>query len=729
MTAITPTPAGVTGRAQGDVAGRRYTRAHPCPICQGHESMPRGQGVRCDGYLFGDGAYCARDANGKRHPSADLYWHRLRDSKPQRAARGASAFRIVATYDYTDEAGTLLYQVVRLEPKDFRQRRPDGAGGWTWKLEGVKPVLYRLPELLAAVAAEDPVYVAEGEKDADALHRAGCVATCNSGGAGKWRPHLAEHLRGVSDVRIIADRDEPGYRHAGQVAASLRSVGAGVRVFEGAQGKDVSDHLGAGRSLEELVEIDLEERLRGAAGVHEEPAPAAEAKAPPLTDLGNAERLVRLHGEDLRYVHTWGRWLAWDGRRFADDTSGEIHRRAKTTVRAMYAEAADLDDAPRKALAGWARRSESAGRIDAMIALARSEVPVDHEALDRDAMILTVANGTLDLHTGALREHRRADLATKLAPVAYSPDAAAPTWVAFLERILPDADVREFVRRAVGYSLTGETGEQVLFLCWGSGANGKTTFVETVMAMLGDFALKTPAETLLAKRDNTIPNDVAALRGARFVAAVESEEGRRLAEVRIKELTGSDTISARFMRAEWFTFKPVAKLWLATNHRPVVRGTDEAIWRRIRLIPFNVTIPELERDPTLPARLRAELPGVLRWAVGGCLAWHLEGLGAPAAVLAATRSYRAEQDVLGAFLAERCLLAPTCWVSSASLYAAYRQWCEASGEHVVTQRALGLALRERGFEDVREGKARSRGWQGIGLLDRPEGGHMADATT
>jgi putative DNA primase/helicase len=344
-------------------------------------------------------------------------------------------------------------------------------------------------------------------------------------------------------------------------------------------------------------------------------------------------------------------------------------------------------------------------------------------------MILTVANGTLDLHTGALREHRRADLATKLAPVAYSPDATAPTWGAFLDRILPDHDVQEFVRRAVGYSLTGETGEQVLFLCWGTGANGKTTFIETIMAILGDFALKTPAETLLAKRDNTIPNDVAALRGARFVAAVESEDGRRLAEVRVKELTGGDSVSARFMRAEWFTFKPVAKLWLATNHRPVVRGTDEAIWRRIRLIPFNVTIPGPERDPTLPAQLRAELPGILRWAVDGCMAWQHKGLGAPAAVLAATRSYRAEQDVLGAFIAERCLLAPERWVSSASLYAAYRNWCEDSGEHAATQRALGLALRERGFEDAREGKARSRGWQGVGLLDHSKGGHMADATT
>lgn len=448
-------------------------------------------------------------------------------------------------------------------------------------------------------------------------------------------------------------------------------------------------------------------------------APAGE----PLTDTGNAERLVRLHGRDLRYVHTWARWLAWDGRRFAPDTSGEIHRRAKETVRAAYAESAQLSDADaRKELARWATKSESAARIDAMIGLARAEVPVAHEALDADPWVLNVPNGTLDLRTGELRPHRRSDLLTKLAPVEYDPSAEAPTWERFLERILPDAAVRAFVRRATGYSLTADTGEQVLFLLWGSGANGKSTFLETLMAALGDYAMKTPAETLLARREGAIPNDVAALRGARLVAAVETEEGRRLAEARLKELTGGDTVSARFMRAEWFTFKPVAKLWVATNHRPRVKGTDEAIWRRIRLIPFTVTVPEPERDPKLPERLRAELPGILAWAVAGCLDWQRDGLRPPDAVLAATSDYRAEQDVLGAFLEDRCVLAPECWVASAQLFGAYKRWCEETGEHAMTQRVLGLALGERGFTDARKGsgRARRRGWHGIGLRHEGE---------
>jgi putative DNA primase/helicase len=625
--------------------------------------------------------------------------------------------RIVTTYDYTSESGELLHQVVRFEPKGFRQRRPDGAGGWIWNVQGVQLVPYHLPEIIAAVAADDPIVICEGEKDADRVRSLGLAATCNPMGAGKWRDEYAEYFRGATDVRVVADRDEPGRKHATAIARSLRAVGATVRVLEPIVGKDVSDHLDAGRTLAELVEIEPDRRDEdgdrdGADRDHD---------SPPPTDTGNAERLVRLFGQDLRHVHLWSKWLAWDGRCFAIDQTGEIDRRAKDTVRAMYEDAAKLEDPEeRKKLAIWARKSESAARRDAMIQLARSEpgIPVCHEQLDADPWVLNVMNGTVDLRTGELRPHRRTDLITKLAPVIYDRDATAPTWAGFLERVLPDPGVRSFVQRAAGYSLTGQTGEQVLFLLWGGGANGKSTFIETAMALLGDYALKTPAETLLAKRDTGIPNDVAALRGARFVAAVESEEGRRLAEVRVKELTGGDTIAARFMRAEWFTFRPVCKLWLATNHKPQVRGTDLAIWRRIRLIPFTVTIPETERNPGLPEKLVAELPGILAWAVEGCLEWQAKGLEPPQAVLAATNEYRAEQDILRAFLDDRCAFGSACEVTSAALYRAYREWAETVGEKPITQKALAAMLSERAFEQVRIGHQRTRGWRGLGLLDR-----------
>jgi len=445
----------------------------------------------------------------------------------------------------------------------------------------------------------------------------------------------------------------------------------------------------------------------------------------PLTDAGNAERFAREHGADLGYVWAWGRWAAWDRTRWAVEQTGEEIRRAKATVRRIYAEAANIGEPNvRKATAGWARKSEAVQRIHALVTLARAELPADADDFDREPMLLNAMNGTIDLGDGTLRQHDRADRITKRCETHYDPTAKAPTWERFLGRILPDPDVRAFVQRAVGYSLTGDTSEQVLFIAHGTGANGKSTFLETLRLVLGDYAKKTPGETLLAKREGGVPNDVAALRGARFVAAVETADGRRLAETTVKELTGGDTVSARFMRAEWFEFRPVLKLWLGTNHRPQVRGTDEAIWRRLRLVPFNVTIPPDERDRTLPARLARELPGVLAWAVAGCLEWRKHGLAAPAAVTAATAAYRTEQDVLGQFLAERTERLDGSWTSTAALYAAFGAWCDASGEKAPSKRALVLALSERGLCDERRSVAgrKARGWAGLHLLPPgPEG--------
>jgi len=351
------------------------------------------------------------------------------------------------------------------------------------------------------------------------------------------------------------------------------------------------------------------------------------------TDLGNAERLVAEHGEDLRYDHNRGRWLVWDSRRWADDDTGEAVRRAKATARGLWADLDAIEDEKdRREAAKHAARSESEGRIHAALGLAASEpgIAVRVDELDADPFALTCLNGTLDLRTGALRPHRRADLITKLVPVAHAPGASCPTWLAFLDRIMGgNHELIGFLRRAVGYSLTGVTREQVMFLLHASGSNGKTTLLEELRSLLGDYAQQTPSETLMAKRESAVPNDVARLRGARFVSAVETDEGRRLAEVMVKQITGGDTISARYMRAEWFEFTPQCKVWLATNHRPVIRGTDDAIWRRLRLVPFVVTIPEEERDKTLPDRLRDELPGVLAWAVQGCLEWRPKGSACP----------------------------------------------------------------------------------------------------
>lgn len=443
-----------------------------------------------------------------------------------------------------------------------------------------------------------------------------------------------------------------------------------------------------------------------------------------LTDVGNGKRLAERHGRDLRFCHPWGKWLVWDGRRWAKDDTAEVCRRAKETAEAIYDELAGVtDDDVRKAIANHALRSQHDARQRAMINQASSEpgIPVLPKELDADPWLLNVANGTLNLRIGELRPHRREDLITKIIDVEYDPNAKCPTWLAFLDRIMnSNVELIYFLQRAVGYTLTGNTSEQCLFFLHGCGANGKSTLINTIGELMGDYGLQTPTETLMVKRGDSVPNDIARLKGARFVSAVETEEGRRLAEVLVKQLTGGDMITARFLHAEFFEFRPTFKLWLAANHKPVIRGTDNAIWRRIRLIPFNVTIPEAERDKELPEKLKAELPGILAWAVEGCVAWQIEGLDPPDEVRLATQGYREEMDVLAGFLNDCCIVKSIARVSAGDLYGAYCKWCEANGERPLSQRAFGMRLTERGFTRMR-GTGGRFWWEGLGLVERESG--------
>jgi len=439
-----------------------------------------------------------------------------------------------------------------------------------------------------------------------------------------------------------------------------------------------------------------------------------------LTDLGNAHRLVAQHGHELRYVQEWG-WMVWDGRRWDLDRTGAVMRRAKATALAIAAEAetAPDDKAVAKILA-WARASQSRGRLEAMIALAMSEpgIATRTECFDTHDWLLNCRNGTLDLRSGALRPHRHEDLLTRLVDVDYDPQAQCPTWETFLDRIMAgNRGLTGYLQRAVGYALTGDTGEQAMFLLYGTGANGKSTFLEVIRTIAGDYGRQTDPTTFLARQGgDRIPNDIARLAGARFVSAIEVEEGRRLSEVLIKQVVSGDTLTARFLNREFFEFRARFKLFLAANHRPVVRGTDEGIWRRLRLIPFTVTIPKPERDRTLLSRLVQELPGILAWAVRGCLAFNQGGLADPPEVLAATESYRSEMDIVGGFIADRCVIAGHARAECGALYAAYTGWCEENGEHAVSQRRFGQQLEERGFGRRRSAQGK---WcrSGIGLLD------------
>ena len=451
---------------------------------------------------------------------------------------------------------------------------------------------------------------------------------------------------------------------------------------------------------------------------------STETKAEPyhLTDTGNAARFVRDHGDVVRFDWTAGRWLVWDGKRWAPDDDGQTERLATLTVRRMYAEAATIEDKDtRKAAIRWPLSCEGDYRLRAMLRRAQSHerVVTRQDRLDRSGWLLNCSNGTLDLRTGELRAHDPADMLTKLVPVAYNPDAQAPRWERFEREISSDdAELIRFKQRAFGSALTGDCREQVIFINWGTGANGKSTELGAIREVLGpDYALRTPTKTLLVNRSEGIPNDVARLRGARFVAAFEPEGGRRLAESLIKEFTGGDPIAARFLHHEYFEFIPEFKLFLCTNHKPVIRGSDHAIWRRIRLIPYTLTLAEEDQDKTLPEKLRAEAEGILAWLVRGCLAWQAEGLGKPEAVREATASYRDEMDVLGGFLTDSCIMGPELTATASLLHTAYLTWCETNGEKPISKTALGLALQERGLTAtrIRQGASVHRAWRGIGI--------------
>jgi len=501
-----------------------------------------------------------------------------------------------------------------------------------------------------------------------------------------YPPESVRHDAGLALVGLLADCDlsEEQAREVIMAARerlpkpitakTLSSIEGAVRTTF--QRKANGETYTGGHTLDEFVD-GLASRIRIALG--KEGAPGHML----LTDMGNAERFAQQHGSKIRWVPKYNQWASWDGRRWKLDEGGAAVRLAKETARGLFFEAGrEPEGEKRKKIVAHAVASQYANRIEAMIRLAKSDLEIEPDMLDADPWLLNVENGTLDLRTGELSDHDPADLMTKLAPVEYDPNAKAPRFDAFLRETLVEDDLIRYVQQASGYTLTGSVRERALVVLHGGGKNGKSTFTELLQDLLGDYSATVDVEILLNQRNpsSTASYTLAELAGARYVSTAEVGENRQLAEARVKAITGGDKINARSPYGKPFDYKPQFKLWLSTNDKPTIRGTDDAIWDRIKLVPFTQRFEGENADTTLPAKLREELPGELAWMVRGCLDWLENGLLEPIEVTSATQGYRDEMDRFAEFVDEVCFVKEEATVRAMDLWEAWVNWLRATGE-------------------------------------------------
>jgi len=440
----------------------------------------------------------------------------------------------------------------------------------------------------------------------------------------------------------------------------------------------------------------------------------------PLTEGGNATRLINFHGDDIRYCHTYKKWLIWDGSRWKIDTDGQILRIVENIIRHLYRMAASAESTnARNLLVQFAKTADRNFHLKNVLEIAknREKVAITSRVLDCDEWMLCATNCTINLRTLGHSNPRREDLITKRIGCDYDKDATCPIWLAFLEKIFrADVELIAYLKRAIGYTLTGSTQEQVYFFLHGSGANGKSVFLAVLRALLGEYAKQASFDTFLVQRDAKVRNDLAALAGARLITASEAEEGARMSMTVIKSWTGSDPITARFLFGEDFTFKPVGKIWMAANTKPIISERNFAAWRRVHLIPFLVTIPKTEQDKELESKLLQELPGILNWALEGLREYHRIGLEPPEAVKVATETYRRENDSLEAFIAECCLVQRLAVCKNTELFYAYEVYCRDSGLNQISQTKFSIDLRAK--ENIFLKKTmEGRFWYGIDLKE------------
>ena len=620
-----------------------------------------------------------------------------------------------AKWDYLDASGQLIAVVYRYDPTGKRKEfRP-----WDAKRRKMAPPdprpLYNQP----GVAGVECVVLVEGEKCAQTLIDLGICATTAMHGANApidktdWSP-LANKA-----VLIWPDKDKPGWEYADRAAQAILVAGAASCHIlyppeDAPDGWDAADAQREGFDVAGFIAHGPRMQMHLIADEPDSDATSA-GSAREETVWGTEDALAlsftRRYHLDWRYVAAWGKWLVWDGQRWRpEDTLA-----ATDLIRHVCRHAAVKSENPK-----IAAKLAASGTVSGVERLARADRrhAATTEEWDADPWLLNTPGGVVDLKHGRMRPHDRADRMTKITTA--TPRGDCPIWQPFLDEVTGgDKDLQAYLQRMVGYALTGSTREHALFFLYGTGANGKSVFVNTLATTLGDYATNAPMDTFMETRTDRHPTDMAGLRGARFVAAIETEQGRRWAESKVKNLTGGDKISARFMRQDFFEFFPQFKLFVAGNHKPAIRNIDEAMKRRLHLIPFTVTIPPERRDKHLQQKLLAERDGVLAWALEGCLAWQRLGrLDPPQPVMDATEEYFEAEDALGRWLDENCVRAPNAKSLTAELFNDWKQWAEATGEFIGSQRRFSDLLITRGVEKWRNNVG-VRGFRGIGLKSPP----------
>lgn len=659
---------------------------------------------------------------------------------------------IEKNYKFFEENGDLAYEKIRFKGKKFSHRRYEN-GVEVWGLsEGVytetfpgsnsysmkdrpgakelwfperEHILYNLPNLIEGVKNGQTVYIVEGEKDADNVIKRGLIATTTSIGATKgdlgkkWLKSFNKYFKGANVV-LVPDNDKPGMAFMDHVAKQLKSVANSVKIIElpGLATKgDISDWLEAGNDIYDLNNI-VEKTLE-----------YVDFKGNIIydynwSDVGNAERLIALHGKDLKYNVNDGKWYVWNGSYWEKDVNFKVDNLYRSVLRRFQSTIPTIDlvdenetKKAREKANAFVLRNETDGKIKATINQAKTFNNISFVESDMDDYLLNTPKETINLRDLSQKQHDRKDLITQVAGVNCNPNTECPNWLAFLNRIFcGDQELINYVQKAVGYSLTGDMTEQCLFMLWGGGANGKSTFVKALEDIMGTYSATIKGETLMeSKGQEGARGDLARLTNKRVVIASELQEGQVFNEPLLKVLSAGETLPVRFMYQEEFMLKPKFKLWIMTNKKPKVKGNDHGIWRRWRMIPFKYKFTEKEKDPNFyEEKLKLELEGILLWAITGYQMWKEQGFEAPEEVKEAVEDYKMDMDQVARFIEDCCVTGEKQECTGREMYDEYVNWCINEGEqYKMTNHKLARDLKEKGFINKR--RTSGKYWVGISI--------------